>query len=339
MPSMPHSVAQTAPAPAEGAPSSIVLAMSAGIVILDKPPGQGSNAALGRLKRLLGQPKMGFLGTLDPLASGVLPIFIGKATRLIPLFEGLPKTYRVTLKLGERTDTFDALGRVVERRALGDLTVERVRETILRREGQWRQMAPAYSAIKVQGVPAYKLARRGEAVPERVREIELWDLAVEEVRLPEATFHVTCSAGTYIRSLVEELGLALGAGAHVTALRRLACGALFTLADSVTLVSIEKNLNEGHEELVRNPAAFLPEFAPLIIAAETEGQLRDGRTIPLETLAQTQSHDAARDACAAGWTPGQRVKALGRHGNLIAVGEVVFTATGRPAFRPTRVLI
>ncbi len=316
--------------------------MSAGIVILDKPSGLGSNAVLGRLKRLLGESKMGFLGTLDPLASGVLPVFTGKATRLIPLFEGLPKTYRVTLKLGERTDTFDAQGRVVERRALGDLTEARVREAIVGRAGRQRQAAPAYSAIKVQGVPAYKLARRGEAVPERVREVELWDVAVEDVRLPGATFRLTCSAGTYVRSLVEALGLALGPGAHVTALRRLACGPLFTLADSVTLEGIDESLKAGQQGLVKNPAAFLPEFAPWIVAAGTELQLRDGRTIPLEPPQQAQAAQedgAARDACAAGWTPGQRVKALGPDGGLLAIGEVVFGTPGRLAFRPTRVLI
>lgn len=339
MPSMQPRAAPAGPASSERAPSLAAPAMSAGIVILDKPSGLGSNAALGRLKRLLGEPKMGFLGTLDPLASGVLPVFLGKATRLIPLFEGLPKTYRVTLKLGERTDTFDALGKVVERRALGDLTEQRVREAILGRAGRQRQAAPAYSAIKVQGVPAYKLARRGEAVPERIREVELWDLAVEDVRLPEATFRVTCSAGTYVRSLVDELGLALGPGAHVTALRRLACGRLFTLADSVTLESLEQSLREGQKGLVRNPAAYLPEFAPLIVTAETELQLRDGKTIPLEPPAKVQVDGAARDGCAEGWAPGRKVKALGRMGNLIAIGEVVLVTPAQLGFRPTRVLI
>jgi tRNA pseudouridine55 synthase len=313
--------------------------MNAGIVILDKPSGLGSNAALSRLKRLLGEPKMGFLGTLDPLASGVLPVFLGKATRLIPLFEGLPKTYRVTLKLGERTDTFDALGKVVERRELGDLTEARVREAILSQAGRQRQTAPAYSAIKVQGVPAYKLARRGAPVPERVREVELWDLAVDDVRLPEATLRLTCSAGTYVRSLVEALGLALGPGAHVTALRRLACGSLFTLRDSVTLKSLEQSGKQEQEGWVKNPAAFLPEFAPLIVTPETEFQLRDGKTIPLEPAAQPQLDRATRDGGAGGWTSGQRVKALGPLGNLIAIGEIVPVTAGQLGFRPTRVLI
>ncbi len=316
--------------------------MTAGIIILDKPSGLGSNAVLGRLKRLLGERKMGFLGTLDPLASGVLPVFTGKATRLIALFEGLPKSYRVTMKLGERTDTFDAAGRVIERRPLGDLSEAQVRAAILERAGRQRQAVPSFSAVKVQGVPAYKLARQGEAVPERVREVELWDLAVEDIHLPEASFRVTCTAGTYIRSLVEDLGLALGPGAHVTALRRTACGSLFTLADSDTLDGIVESLNKGQRDFVRNPAAFLPQLEPLVIAAETEIQLRDGRTLPLEppgvpALGQAPPLGPGE----AKWTVGQQVKALRPEGTLIAVGEVVSLPLepGRLGFRPTRVLI
>jgi len=326
--------------------------MTAALVILDKPSGLGSNAVLGRLKRLLGEPKMGFLGTLDPLASGVLPVFTGKATRLIALFEGLPKTYRVTVKLGERTDTFDAAGQVLERRSLDGLTEERVRAAIAGRAGRQRQAVPAFSAVKVGGVPAYRLARQGAPVPERVREVELWDLAVEEVRLPEATFRVSCSAGTYVRSLAEDLGRELGPGAHVTALRRLACGRLFTLADSVTLEGIVEDLKTGQQAFLRNPAAFLPEYQPLIVAAETEARLRDGRTVPLEEppleappleepplVRNTDPAPfPAHEACAA-WTLGQKVKALSREGRLVAVGEVVAAAPGTLGFRPTRVLL
>jgi tRNA pseudouridine55 synthase len=321
-----------------------------GILVLDKAAGLPSNRVLGQVKRLLGVTKMGFLGTLDPLASGVLPVFVGRATRLIPLFEGLAKTYRVTMKLGERTATFDAEGAVTERRPLDGLTPERVRAAILAQAGRQRQTAPAYSAVKVGGVPAYKLARQGAPVPERVREVELWDLAVEAVELPFATFCVTCTAGTYVRSLVEDLGLALGPGAHVTALRRLACGGLFTLEDSVTLEGIGQTWKSGHAGAgqpaqLRNPAEFLPEHRPLRVAPETERLLRDGRTILLEApaagAAQAPGGSGGLER-AGGWQAGQAALALRSDGSLIAVGVVTAALPGAPdgrlGFRPTRVL-
>jgi tRNA pseudouridine55 synthase len=298
-----------------------------GIIVLDKPSELGSNAVLSRIKGLLKERKMGFLGTLDPLASGVLPVFVGKATRLIALFEGLSKTYRVTLKLGERTDTFDALGKTVETRPWEGITEAQVREAILSRAGRQNQAVPAFSAVKIAGVPAYRLARQGEAVPERIREVDLWDVAVEEVRLPEATFRLTCSSGTYMRSLVEDLGLALGPGAHLTALRRLACGSLFTLADSVSLEGIGESLSKGRQEFLRNPAAFLPEYQPWIIAAEAEPLLRNGQTVPGEP-----------DGSPLG-EPERPVKALRSDGTLIAVGRSVVLPSGRVGFRPSRVLI
>jgi tRNA pseudouridine55 synthase len=184
-----------------------------------------------------------------------------------------------------------------------------------------------------------------------MRDVELWDVAVEEVRLPQATFRVTWSAGTYMRSLVESLGLKLGPGAHLTALRRLACGTLFTLEHSVTLARLEASLNAGPEgtqgnetqrsarsEIVRNPAAFLPEFKPLVLSVDAESRLRDGRTIPL-------------DAPPGHWSLGQAVKVLQSEGALVAVGEVVSllaqsgtaaeeeAGTQRLGFRPSRVLI
>lgn len=321
-----------------------------GILVLDKPTGLPSNRVLGQVKRLVGETRMGFLGTLDPLASGVLPVFVGKATRLIPLFERLPKTYRVTLKLGERTATFDADSEVIERRPWDGLTPERVRAAILEKVGTHRQAVPPYSAVKVGGVPAYMLARQGKAVPERTRDVTLWDIEIEAVELPSATFRVTCTAGTYVRSLVEELGLSLGPGAHVTALRRLACGSLFTVADSVTLAGFDEARKAGRLDGLRNPAEFLPEHAPLVVTPETEIQLRDGRTVPLDPPAPGQFPRAATSEApgsavgtTAAWHAGQGVKALRPDGSLIAVGVALDAQPEAPqrrlSFRPMRVLI
>ena len=312
-----------------------------GVIVLDKPTGLASNRVLGQVKRLVGEPKMGFLGTLDPLASGVLPIFVGKATRLIALFEGLSKTYRVTMKLGERTDTLDAEGEVIERRSLEGVSVERVKMAILSKAGRQRQTVPKYSAVKIGGVPAYKLARQGEEVPERVRDVELWDLAVEAVALPEVTFRVSCTAGTYIRSLVETIGLELGIGAHVVALRRLASGSLFTLEESVTLAGIGECLEAGRMDCLRNPAEFLPDHASLAISPEQEIQLREGRTVALDSGLQQTAPEESVDSPGQKkiWTEGLAVKALRPDGGLAAVGESVRRSDGTLGFRPSRVLI
>ncbi|HUJ74296.1 MAG TPA: tRNA pseudouridine(55) synthase TruB, partial [bacterium] len=181
-----------------------------GVIILDKPPGRSSNQALGALKRLLGGPKLGFVGTLDPLATGVLPVFVGKATKLIPHFEGLFKRYQVTCRLGESTDTLDADGQVTARADIGHLSDGQVRGAILAHQGQQWQTVPRYAAVKVRGVPAYKLARQGQAVPEQQRQVTVWDLEMQQVALPLATFSLSCSAGTYVRSLVHQIGQELG---------------------------------------------------------------------------------------------------------------------------------
>lgn len=305
-----------------------------GVIVVDKPPGEASNRALGRLKRLLGitrrRGKIGFLGTLDPLATGVLPVFVGKATKLIPAFEGLDKTYRVTMRLGQRTDTFDAEGTVTEEHPLGDLTADRVREAVCAFAGTHEQAAPAFSAVKQGGVPAYRLARAGQAVQRRVRTVHVRDVAVEAVALPEATFTCTVSAGTYVRSLVDDIGGRLGVGAHVTALRRTACGTLFTEQNSFTLDRIASCIDREDVGFVQNPADFLVDYTPLTVDAAAERHLRDGRTLPLPGGASG---------------PETKAKALGPDGTLVAIGRVVplqGAATARQqalGFQPTKVLV
>lgn len=255
--------------------------MMDGVIVFNKDSGIGSNVALGKIKRLLGVRKMGFLGTLDPLADGVLPVFVGKATKLIHAFEGLEKEYRVTIKLGETTDTLDADGRVTASRDTGSLNGGEVGAVILGFQGKFRQRVPDYSAAKFDGVPAYKLARRGRKVPDRFREAVLSGMEIERMELPEVVFRVTASAGTYMRSLAAEIGRKTNVGAHVTALRRIRCGTLFTLANSFTLAAIERAVENGDLGFLRNPADFLPDYLPVTIEKVLEPQLKNGKAIPL----------------------------------------------------------
>lgn len=302
-----------------------------GVIILDKPAGISSNQALNRLKRLLSVSKMGFLGTLDPLATGVLPVFIGKATRLISDFEGLEKEYGVTIKLGERTDTLDAEGRIVEQRGLGDLTPERVREVIKSFQGVMEQETPSYSAAKFQGVPGYKLARKGQSVPRRVRTVELSGMVVDKIELPLASFRVTCSSGTYIRSLAGDIGEKTGVGAHVTQLERLRCGSLFTRLNSIRLEAIKKAVEQNDFGFLQDPGSFLRDYEPFTVEEGQQSRLKNGRSIPLGRSESILESTAAAQPV--------KIKALLPDGVLAAVGEAVNTRDEGLVFQPRKVLL
>lgn len=297
-----------------------------GVIVLDKPRGLASNAALSRLKSLLGRPKMGFLGTLDPLATGVLPVFIGKATKLIPVFEGLDKAYRVTFRLGEATDTYDADGTVLERKPVDHLSPDRVREVALGFQGKLEQVPPAFSAIKHGGVPGYRLARAGRPVPEKRRTVRVWDLKVEDVALPDVTMALSCTAGTYVRSLAHDIGAALGVGAHVTALRRLRCGEMFTLERATTIEAIAVAVAAGMEarelEFLLHPADLLPDHLSYKVNAEEEKLLRNGNRLLLG------------DEIA----PGTPLKAFATDGTLLAIGQAAPGKSGL-GFQPTKVMV
>ncbi|MDH5750965.1 MAG: tRNA pseudouridine(55) synthase TruB [Deltaproteobacteria bacterium] len=307
-----------------------------GVIVLDKPGGWTSNRVMGRVGWLLGLGrrkggKIGFLGTLDPLATGVLPIFTGKATRLIPLFEGLEKTYRATIRLGESTDTFDSEGRVTRQRPLEGLTPERVEQAIRGFAGFREQSAPPFSAVKQDGVASYRLARQGKEVQRRVKKVHIRLIEPEKIELPEASFRVTVSAGTYIRTLADDIGEELDVGAHVTALRRLDCGNLFTEEKSITLERLEELAGSMDRKdplpdlgFILNPVGFLREYSPLEVAGQQLDYILHGRAVAL--------------AADGGMTPGARAMALDTHGALVAVGRLDSLPGGGLEFRPEKVL-
>lgn len=192
-----------------------------GIVLLDKPQGLSSNAALQRVKRAYGAGKAGHAGTLDPLATGMLPILLGEATKIAGHLLHKDKAYAVTCRLGQSTDTYDAEGEVTCERPVPELDQARLTAALAAFTGTIRQRAPVYSAIKQGGQPLYRRARRGETVvaPERTVRIDRIDSCLRPDG--QVDLQVECGSGTYIRSLVHDLGEALGCGAHVSALRRL----------------------------------------------------------------------------------------------------------------------
>ena len=217
-----------------------------GVLILDKPRGMSSNQALQKVRWLLNAEKAGHTGSLDPLATGVLPLCFGEATKFSQYLLDADKAYETVAQLGVTTTTGDAEGEVVEQR---DVTIgrEAIEALLPRFRGDIEQVPPMYSALKKDGQPLYKLARAGEVVEREARSVTIARLEMLAFESPCATLAVSCSKGTYIRTLVEDLGRELGCGAHVAALRRTQAGP-FQLNQSVTLEELEKAHAEGGNE-------------------------------------------------------------------------------------------
>lgn len=192
-----------------------------GILLLDKPPEMTSNSALQRAKRLFNAKKAGHTGSLDPIATGMLPICFGEATKFSQFLLESDKSYYVVAKLGEQTTTGDREGEIIARGDTKDITGERVENVMSKFLGEIEQIPPMYSAIKFQGQPLYSLARKGIEIERKARRVNIFSLTLDKLDQDYFTFRVHCSKGTYIRTLVEDIGTGLGCGAHVNKLRRL----------------------------------------------------------------------------------------------------------------------
>ncbi len=225
-----------------------------GVVLLDKARGVTSNAALQAAKRVFGARKAGHTGSLDPLATGLLPLCFGEATKVSAFLLDADKEYEVTAKLGVRTSTGDAEGQAVQTRPVSALSAESTRALLARFTGAIEQIPPMHSAIKQNGQPLYKLAHRGIEVDRAPRSVTIHELRLCRSGLDELDLYVRCSKGTYIRTLVEDIGEALGCGAHVQALRRTRVGP-FSLERSYTLDALQSRAQQGAAEL---DACLLP---------------------------------------------------------------------------------
>ncbi len=219
-----------------------------GILLLDKPAGVTSNAALQTVKKLYRARKAGHTGSLDPLATGLLPICFGEATKISGFLLDADKDYLVTCKLGERTNTGDAEGEVLEQRPVKGVTEKRVRQAMQEFIGDIEQIPPMYSALKHKGERLYKLARQGVEVEREPRTVTIFGMEMLDFGLPEATFRVHCSKGTYVRTLIEDMGEILGCGAHVIGLRRLGVGP-FDDSGMIELGTLQALAAEGVAEL------------------------------------------------------------------------------------------
>ena len=219
-----------------------------GILLLDKPIGLTSNQALQRVKRLFDARKAGHTGSLDPLASGLLPVCLGQATKVSGFLLDARKQYQVTARLGQRTDTGDADGQVVEEQPVPPLDAAAVKRVLAQFAGLQKQVPPMYSAIKHQGQRLYKLARKGIEIDRRAREIEIYGLELLGLEDYALELDVACSKGTYVRTLIEDIAQALGTVAHVTVLRRLGVGP-YAEGPMFKLEELEALAEQGMERL------------------------------------------------------------------------------------------
>lgn len=246
-----------------------------GLLIIDKPAGVTSFDVVRTLRRCCRTRKIGHAGTLDPLATGVLPVAVGQATRLIEYLMAGEKVYQTTLRLGVATDTQDAEGRVVAEADWQNVSREALDGACATLTGCISQVPPMYSAIKQNGQPLYRLARQGVEVEREAREVTIEAIEILRFELPEVDLRVTCSKGTYIRTLCHDLGVKLGCGAHLTALRRCRNG-LFDEVDSVPLREIERMAAAGEDLPLLSPAQALANWPLVVIEGDVALRLKDG---------------------------------------------------------------
>jgi tRNA pseudouridine55 synthase len=262
-----------------------------GVVLLDKPEGISSQTAVTIVKRCFGADKAGHTGTLDPMATGLLPVCLGEATKYSQDLLDADKTYLATIKFGERTTTGDAEGEVLETRLPSfnvsdtELLQNKLLEAAAKFTGDIEQVPPMYSALKRDGKPLYEYARAGETLERVARPVTIYSLKWVSVEWPVATLEVACSKGTYVRTLAEDIGEHLGVGAHLIGLRREQVGHL-TLAKGVTLEKVKEVANNANEQAnyLLPVDALVQELNPLELSDEEADRLRLGQRVPVKKL-------------------------------------------------------
>jgi len=278
-----------------------------GILLLDKPLGITSNLALQKVKRLFNASKAGHTGSLDPLASGLLPLCLGEATKVSGYLLDSDKTYLGTVKLGERTNTADAEGEVIETRPVENIDEAQIKSILLQFVGEQEQIPPMHSAIKQNGQPLYKLAHQGIEVERKARQITISSLELLRISDNELEIKVHCSKGTYIRTLAEDIGEAVGCGAHLSALRRTQSGP-FTMEHAVTLPELEQLATEGFsmlDKLLQPIETALVDWPGVSLTEHTAYYLRQGQPVQVP------------QAPLSGW-----VKIFGEDQQFLGIGQI-----------------
>lgn len=285
-----------------------------GLLVVDKPQGVSSNDVVQRAKHLFKARKVGHTGSLDPLATGVLPLCFGEATKFSQFLLTSDKTYLARVKLGIRTDSGDADGNVIATRPVGDVTRDVVERALSRFRGEIDQVPSMFSAVKHQGQPLYKLARRGIEVERKSRTVTIFSNEIVAFEGDELSLAIRCSKGTYVRTIAEELGELLGCGAHVCALRRLAAGP-FDESDLVTFETLERTLADGGyaalDRLLKPISSAVRHWPSVKLSDATSYYVRQGQPVIVP------------HAPATGWVQIFEANTADHEGAFLGVGEIL----------------
>jgi tRNA pseudouridine55 synthase len=264
-----------------------------GILVIDKAAGPTSHDVVDQVRALLKQKKVGHTGTLDPMATGVLPLVLGKATKIARYLTGGDKVYHATFRLGVVTDTLDAAGEVVKEAPV-DTDEAAVREALARFVGDIQQIPPMYSAKKMDGKRLYELARQGVEVEREPKDVTVHAIELLDLSLPDITVEVRCSAGTYVRVLAQDVGEALGCGGHLLRLRRTAAGP-FDSEDAVTIETLERDLTDAGRHILPiarglrdAPSLHVPNHLAMRVASGHQLTVADLKTLDVPDLARGQ---------------------------------------------------
>jgi tRNA pseudouridine55 synthase len=293
-----------------------------GVIVVNKPAGWTSHDVVAKMRGIAGTKSVGHLGTLDPIATGVLPVMVGQATRLARYFEKSEKAYEAVIRFGFATTTYDREGEPVNSPIDVTITSEQIEACLAPMRGEIDQMPPPISAKKIGGVPAYKLARKNQPVELSPVRVSIYELTLLGVDGDRARLRVRCSAGTYIRSIAHDLGLNLGCGAHVEDLVRTASGE-FRLEQSHTLEELQSLKSDGRLAQALLPMAdLLPQFPRVGIDDLTSRQIRQGRDFSVSPF-RANPH-------------AEHVKAIDPAGALVAIGQIALPHVYHPAvvFQP-----
>jgi tRNA pseudouridine55 synthase len=279
-----------------------------GIIVVDKPENWTSHDVVNKVRGLAATRRVGHLGTLDPIATGVLPVMIGRVTRLAQFWEKSEKGYEAVVRFGFATSTYDRAGEPCGPVREPDVTAAQVESCLRPMRGEIEQAPPPVSAKKINGVPAYKLVRRNIPVDLAPVKAMIYELTLLEIRDSRARLRIRCSAGTYVRSLAHQLGIALGCGAHVEELVRTRSGP-FELEHALALDRLQQMKDEGRlEEALIPPGDLLPEFPAVFVDDAAATHIRQGRDFSVSPF---------RVGAGA-----EYVKAIGADGRMVAIGKI-----------------
>ena len=287
-----------------------------GIIVVDKPANWTSHDVVNKIRGIAGTRRVGHLGTLDPIATGVLPVMIGQATRLAQFHEKAEKRYDAVVRLGFATSTYDRAGEPCGPETEPYITAAQIEACLASMRGEIEQTPPPVSAKKVNGVPAYKLARKNIAVDLAPVKVSVYELTLVELQGVRARLQVRCSAGTYIRSIAHQLGLQLGCGAHIDSLVRTRSGP-FRLEQALTLERLQELKDEGRlREAVIPNSDLLPDFPSVYVNEIEIAQIRQGRDFNVSPFRLNAGAPL--------------VKVIGPDGRLVAIGRIAMTHIYHP---------